>query len=178
MERWLGRGRAWVGTLARGPCCPVTAGGGLGGSVRLDTRQLCCLLEDSWVGHPCLSGWLWSRLMLWLWKGPAALTQGHVLLCHIISGGPTHVGLGVPRLLLRHQCSCLIPPLFALSPTSLSPTSAHVSSSLYVPDFPPRDFWRFTISLSSLGSVTILFITLTVYIFVYKWVFTYYKYYI
>lgn len=92
------------------------------------------------LATPACQGDHRARLTPWLWKPQTAVTQGHVLLCHRISGSPAHVRPMDPRLLLRHQHSCLIPLLLALSSTS-----AHTSRSVYVAVFPPKDFWYFKI---------------------------------
>lgn len=107
-----------------------------------------------------------AHTMVWLEKPQMAMTQGQVLPSDIISGGPAHVSRVSPRLLLGHQCSSLIPPLLALSPTSLSPTSVHASRPFTALFFPSRDFGHFKISLYSLGFVIILFSTIRVCLFV------------
>ena len=128
------------------------------------------LALSSVQGHsdsPCLPVREIKELTRWCaGKAPNGYDTRSVLPSDIISGGPAHVRRVSPRLLLGHQCPSLIPPLLALSPTSLSPTSAHASRPFTALFFPSKDFGHFKISLYSLGFVIILFSTIRVCLFV------------
>lgn len=100
-------------------------------------------------------------MLVWLEGPQIAMIQGHVLPSRIIAGGPTHVRQ-------VSQCSSLILPLLALSPTSLSPASARASRLFMALFFPSKDFGHFKIPLYSLGFVIILFSTIRVCYFVSK----------
>lgn len=136
------RGWAWVRTLVPGPRCPVTA------VWPWWAVHLSVAIDETSVGSaiPACHGDRGAHMTSWLGTPQTAVTQDHVLLYYVTSGGPAHVRPGGSSVTSRHQHALLIP----LWLTCLLPSLClHLLPMLCLDPFtsllfPPKDFfWHF-----------------------------------